>query len=72
MTDDETTARIRDVLADAEEPLRVGAIQRRLATRSRDVTTSVIRQVCRDLEANGVAEQTDETPPAYRLTERTE
>jgi len=64
---DETTERILDVLADADEPLRVGSIQRQLATRSRDVTTGVIREVCRDLVEEGSVEKTDETPPRYRL-----
>jgi len=64
--DEETVERIRDVLASADEPLGVGAIQRRLATRSRDVTTGVIRAVCRTLEDDGVVEKTDGTPPNYR------
>ena len=66
MTDPETTERVLDVLADADEPLTVSAIQRRLATRSRDVTTGVIREICREQER---VEATDDTPPAYRLAE---
>jgi hypothetical protein len=66
MIDDETRTRVHDVLTDADEPLRVGAIQRRLATRSRDVTTGVIREVCRDLVEESSVEKTDETPPRYR------
>lgn len=69
MADQETTDRIRAVLADADEPLSVSAIQRRLATRSRDVTTGVIRDVCRQFVDEGGVETTDETPPAYRLVE---
>jgi len=69
MVDDETTARIVDVLADAEEPLTASRIQRRLATTSRDVTTGVIREACTELVEQGRVEKTDELPPAYRLTD---
>jgi hypothetical protein len=69
MADGETTARIADVLEDAEEPLTAGRIQRRLATESRDVTTGVIREACGELVEAGRADRTDELPPAYRLRE---
>lgn len=67
MSDQETTERVLDVLRDADEPLSVSAIQRRLATRSRDVTTGVIREICREQVEVGAVEATDDTPPAYRL-----
>lgn len=63
---DETTERILAVLEDADEPLSVSGIQRRLATRSRDVTTGVIREVCQRLVEEGRVEKSDETPPNYR------
>ena len=69
MVDEETTARIVDVLEDADEPLTAGRIQRRLATASRDVTTGVIRGRCGELVEAGRVEKTDELPPAYRLLE---
>lgn len=65
--DEETTARIVEVLEAADRPLTAGHIQRRLATESRDVTTGVIRDVCKELEEAGRVEATDELPPAYRL-----
>ena len=40
-----------------------------MATESRDVTTGVIRDVCKELEEAGRVEATDELPPAYRLAE---
>ena len=67
--DEETTARIVEVLEAADEPLTAGRIQRRMATVSRDVTTGVIRDACKRLEEAGRAEKTDELPPAYRLAE---
>ena len=67
--DEETTARIVEVLEAADEPLTAGRIQRRLATESRDVTTGVIRDACKELAEAGRAEKTDELPPAYRLAE---
>ena len=67
--DEETTARIVEVLEAADRPLTAGRIQRRLATESRDVTTGVIRDACKGLEEAGRAEKTDELPPAYRLAE---
>jgi len=67
MSDPETTERVLDVLRDADEPLGVSAIQRRLATRSRDVTTGVIREICREQVEQGTLAATDDTPPAYRL-----
>jgi|AntRauTorcE11898_2_1112593.scaffolds.fasta_scaffold69625_2 predicted Zn-ribbon and HTH transcriptional regulator len=67
MSDPETTERVLDVLRDADEPLGVSTIQRRLATRSRDVTTGVIREICREQVKRGSLEATDDTPPAYRL-----
>ena len=67
--DEETTARIVEVLKAAGEPLTAGRIQRRLATESRDATTGVIRDACKELVEAGRAEKTDELPPAYRLTE---
>ena len=67
--DEETTARIVEVLEAADRPLTAGRIQRRMATESRDVTTGVIREVCKRLEEAGRAEKTDELPPAYRLAE---
>jgi predicted Zn-ribbon and HTH transcriptional regulator len=67
MSDQETTERVLDVLGDADEPLSVSAIQRRLATRSRDVTTGVIREICREQVEAGTVEATDDTPPAYRI-----
>lgn len=69
MSDAETTDRVLEVLAEAEEPLSAGAIQRRLATRSRDVTTGVIRDVCKELVAEGRVEATDDLPPEYYLPE---
>lgn len=57
------------MLADAEEPLSAGAIQRRLARRSRDVTTGVIREVCGELVEEGRGEATDDLPTEYRLRE---
>ena len=69
MVDEETTARIVEVLETADHPLTAGRIQRRMATESRDVTTGVIREVCKRLEKAGRAEKTDELPPAYRLAE---
>ena len=67
--DEETTARIVEVLEAADEPLTAGRIQRRMATESRDVTTGVIRDVCKELEEAGRAERADELSPAYRLAE---
>lgn len=69
MTDQETVDRIVEVLEDADEPLSVSGIQRRLATTSRDVTTGVIRDVCKDLADEGTVAATDDTPPAYRLAD---
>lgn len=69
MPDDETTDRILAVLADADEPLSASAIQHRLATRSRDVTTRVIRETCGELLEEGRLEATDELPTEYRLRE---
>ncbi|QLD90967.1 hypothetical protein HWV07_18710 [Natronomonas salina] len=67
--DGETADRIADVLADTDEPLSASGIQRRLATRSRDVTTGVIRDVCKELVEEGRAEATDDLPTEYRLVE---
>ena len=67
--DEETTARIVEVLEAADHPLTAGRIQRRLATESRDVTTGVIRDACKGLVEAGRAEKTDDLPPAYRLAE---
>ena len=67
--DEETTARIVEVLEAADHPLTAGRIQRRLATESRDATTGVIRDACKELVEAGRAEKTDELPPAYRLAE---
>ena len=69
MSDAQTSDRIVEVLADADEPLSASAIQRRLAKRSRDVTTGVIRDVCEDLVEEGHAEATDDLPTEYRLVE---
>lgn len=69
MADAETRDRIREVLADADEPLSASGIQRRLATRSRDVTTGVIRDVCEELVEEEEAEATDDLPTEYRLLE---
>lgn len=69
MSDRETAMRVIDVVADAEEPLSASAIQRRLATRSRDVTTGTIRDVCRDLAEESRIAVTDDLPPKYRLCE---
>lgn len=69
MADDETRERIREVLADADEPLSASGIQRRLAKRSRDVTTGVIRDVCEELVEEGRADATDDLPTEYRLSE---
>jgi repressor of nif and glnA expression len=69
MADDETTERILEVLRDAEEPLSASQVQHRLASRSRDVTTGVIRDVCKVLVEGGRAEATDDLPPAYRLVD---
>ena len=69
MSDAETTDRIVDVLREADEPLTASAVQRRLAERSRDVTTGVIRDVCERLEEEGRLEATDGLPTAYRLRE---
>lgn len=69
MSDRETARRVIGVVADAEEPLSASAIQRRLATRSRDVTTGVIRDVCSDLAEERRGEVTDDLPPKYRLCE---
>ena len=67
MSDGATTDRILDVLLDADEPLSATAIQRRLATQSRDVTTGVIRDICSDLAHRDRVETTDDLPPEYRL-----
>ena len=69
MSDAETTDRILEVLRNADGPLTAAGIQRRLATRSRDVTTGVIREACEELLEEGRLETTDELPPAYRLPE---
>lgn len=69
MSDAETTDRILEVLRDADEPLTAAGIQRRLATRSRDVTTGVIRDVCGELVEEGRAEASDDLPTEYRLTD---
>lgn len=67
MVDAGTTDRIVEVLEEGDEPLSVSQIQRRLATRSRDVTTNVIRDACRALCEEGVARETDDLPPKYTL-----
>ena len=67
--DEETTARIVEVLEAADEQLTAGRIQRRMATESRDATTGVIRDACGELVDADRAEATDELPPAYRLAE---
>ena len=69
MVDEETTERIVEVLDEVDEPLTAGEIQRRIATRSRDVTTGVIRDACGELVDAGRAEEIDDLPPAYRLLE---
>jgi predicted Zn-ribbon and HTH transcriptional regulator len=69
MSDAETTERVLEVMRDADEPLTAGAIQRRLATRSRDVMTGVVRDACEELIEEGRVESTDESPPAYRPVE---
>jgi repressor of nif and glnA expression len=69
MTDEETRARIREVLAEADEALSASGIQRRLTKRSRDVTTRVIREVCEELFEEGAAEATDDLLTEYRLLE---
>ena len=69
MSDAETTERVLDVLRDADEPLSASGIQRRLARRSRDVTTGVIRDVCEGLVEEGRLEATDDLPTEYRLLE---
>ncbi|WP_226010965.1 hypothetical protein [Halomicrobium salinisoli] len=69
MADDETTERVREVLADADEPLRVGQIQRRIARRSRDVATSAIRDACGELVEAGDVEAVEGTPTEYRVAE---
>lgn len=45
MSDAGTTERIVDALREANEPLSASGIQRRLAERSRDVTTGVIGDI---------------------------
>lgn len=69
MSDIETAERIVEVLCDAEEPLSASGIQRRLAKRSRDVTTGVIRDVRGELVEEGRLEATDDRPTEYRLIE---
>lgn len=69
MSDAETTERIVDVLGEADESLSASGIQRRLAERSRDVTTGVIRDVCEELREEGRVEATDDLPTSYRLVD---
>jgi len=69
MADDETAQHVREVLADADESLRVGQIQRRIAQRSRDVATSAIRDACDDLVEAGDVEAVEGTPTEYRVAE---
>jgi len=53
----------------ADEPLSASAIQHRIATRSRDMTTGIIRDVCKERIKSDMVEATDDVPPAYRLVD---
>lgn len=70
MSDAGTTERIVDVLREADEPLSASGIQRRLAERSRDVTTGVIGDICEELREEGRVEATDDLPTSYRLVDK--
>jgi hypothetical protein len=65
----ETTDRVLEVLKSADEPLSASAIQHRIATRSRDMTTGIIRDVCKERIKSDMVEATDDVPPAYRLVD---
>ncbi|WP_225335099.1 hypothetical protein [Halomicrobium urmianum] len=69
MADDETAGRVRELLADTDQPLRVGQIQRRIARRSRDVATSAVRDACEDLAEAGDVEAVGGTPAEYRVAD---
>jgi len=65
----ETTNRVLEILESADEPLSASAIQHRIATRSRDMTTGIIRDVCKEQVEADMIEATDDIPPAYQLAD---
>lgn len=62
--------RVRGTLADAEEPLTTGRIQRRIAGGGLDVATGAVRAACEELVEAGIAEPVGEPPRVeYRLVD---
>jgi repressor of nif and glnA expression len=72
MSDDhgKVANRVLGVLADADEPLSTGRIQRRIANDGLDIATSAIRDACEELDAAGEIETVGESPrQKYRLAD---
>jgi repressor of nif and glnA expression len=66
---DRIVEHVLSVLGDADEPLSVGRLQRRIAGEGFDVATGALREVCDELEADGDIENVGDPARKYRLAE---